>query len=101
MGDRNIYDVCNRLLAEIPETEGGVRTDVMIIQKKAMYTAPELMPSLWATLAYFLNSGLPFPPQTDWQWKVAAIIRGHESVEDCKRIVAEGIESLKERTDGK
>lgn len=76
--NRNIIDIIDRILAEIPEgfdAKNTLTTDLIKIRKDALYRAPEQQSQDWNRLSEMLNFYLPRPI---WKQNIADIFEGRE-----------------------
>lgn len=70
---RNIYDVINEMLLEIPKTEQGIIKALKKLQDSVCYTAPEVMIYRWGSGADILYTYFGDNPKEEWQQKVVKI----------------------------
>lgn len=75
---RNVAEVIDQVLGIVPEAEQELRSRLEALRTSAKYKAPELMGDIWNGAAHLLNDSLPFPPQEEWQWKVASTFANQE-----------------------
>jgi hypothetical protein len=77
---REILGTINLLLAVIPRDDivwENLRFGIKTLFDENAYTAPELQD--WKRLCVLLCNSLPYPPETDWQKDVLAIIKGEKT----------------------
>lgn len=78
---RYLPDVIDLVLGEIPIDEHKeLQADLCKLRETALYTPPECMGPLWRGLAYDLNTYLSTEMSSDWEKRIAAIIRNEPVV---------------------
>jgi hypothetical protein len=75
MQNRNLINVIDQLLLEIPNDQNWIPLREQLIYNKnnAMYTAPEAMHEVWKQVGYSLNGFLPQTNLLPWQENIANI----------------------------
>ena len=70
---RNIADVIDRIIAEIPPPNGAEILRLTKIKLDSGYNPPECRRKDWIRLCEYLNERFPYPPETDWQRRILDI----------------------------
>lgn len=78
--DRNIGEVIDKMIAEIPDEGSELRDRLAKIKRDAGYTPPEMMETQWYNVSLALRMAFKteLPPVNGWQGKVVRIVRGEE-----------------------
>ena len=72
---RNIGEVIDRMLAEIPASEETFIYDLNNVMGSVRYSAPEMIGMWWEELTIVANDHLPHPNDcAPWQTKVGMIL---------------------------
>jgi len=72
---RNLYEVIDTILIEIPEDQNELRTRLEDIKMDWLYSAPEMAVFLWNRTAEILNYYIR-NIEEDWQERIQKIFAG-------------------------
>lgn len=78
---RDLVEVLDAIIAEIPASETRALTSIKAVQASAKFTAPEIMSARWNQAAAILEHDIG-EPKEDWQKKVAAIFCGRDDYDE-------------------
>ena len=80
MANRNITEVIDQMLLEIPHSEFSLRQELEMVKANAAFAAPEMMRKYWEQGSIVLQHYLPHPSKlNEWQTKVANIWMNKET----------------------
>ena len=75
---RNISDVIERVVAELPAGHADLRRRLIRLSQDVWFTPPESMGVRWRQLCDMLTDELPTTPAEPWQQRISRIVRGEE-----------------------
>ena len=70
---RNLIDVIDQIINEVPKTEQELIDVLKDIQESVRCAAPELISMWWTEVQGALLDNLPGKPTKEWQYKILSI----------------------------
>ena len=85
---RNLSEVINRILSEVPATEEDLIEQLKDVLNSLAYSAPENILMWWDETHCIIMDYVPDPPKEKWQWIILSIF-STKPIKELKKLSKE------------